>query len=71
MRFDVPRQTDVDVSLLDACGRVVRTLAAGELSAGHYERQLDAGSALPAGVYVLRLAAGGTRLSRKIVLTGR
>ena len=71
VRFDVPHQANVDVSVLDACGRVVRTLTAGELAAGHYERRLDAGAALPAGVYVLRLAADGTRLSRKVVLTGR
>jgi hypothetical protein len=70
VRFDVPHQASVDVSVLDACGRVVRTLAAGELAAGHYERQLDAGAALPAGVYVLRLAADGMRLGRKVVLTG-
>jgi hypothetical protein len=71
VRFDVPHRVNVDVSVLDACGRVVRTLASGELAAGHYERRLDAGAALPAGVYVLRLAADGMRLSRKVVLTGR
>jgi hypothetical protein len=69
VRLDVPRQANVCVTVLDACGRVVRTLASGELAPGLYERRLDAGAALPAGVYVVNLAAGGKRISRKVVLT--
>jgi hypothetical protein len=68
VRFDVPKQTSVSVTVLDACGRVVRTLVSGRLDPGHYERRLDAGLALPAGIYVVNLAASGRRLSRKIVL---
>jgi hypothetical protein len=36
--------------VLDACGRVVRTLASGELAAGSYQERLNAGAVLPAGV---------------------
>jgi hypothetical protein len=69
VRFDVPHATSVSVTVLDACGRVVRTLASGQLGPGSYERRLDAGTSLPAGIYVVSLAADGRRMSAKVVLT--
>jgi hypothetical protein len=35
---------------------------------GACKRRLDAGALLPAGIYVVNLAADGKRLSRKMVL---
>jgi hypothetical protein len=67
VRFDVPHAAGVSVTVLDACGRVVRTLASGQLGPGSYERRLDAGTLLPAGIYVVNLTADGKRISRKLV----
>lgn len=68
VRFAVPQATSVSVTVSDAGGRVVRTLASGRLGPGSYERPLDADLALPAGVYMVNLTADGRRLSRKVVL---
>jgi flagellar hook assembly protein FlgD len=54
-------------------GRDVRTLVAGEeLLAGRHQRSWDGrdnfGAAVPAGVYLVRLQAGGHASARRLVL---
>ncbi len=47
-------------------GQIVSRLVDRRQEAGHYEERFD-GSGIPSGVYVYRLNAGGTDLSRKMV----
>jgi hypothetical protein len=68
VRYDVPRQCRVSVGVYDAGGRLVSPLSEGDVAPGRYESKLAPG-ALPAGIYFCRLAAGGQRFSRKVVLT--
>ena len=67
---DVPAAARLDV--VDVSGRHLRTLLAGELPAGEHvarwDGRDDAGRALGAGVYLVRLDAGGTREARSLVL---
>jgi hypothetical protein len=56
------------LGIYDAGGRMVRSLADGEVPAGRYEARLPS-STLPAGVYFCTLANGARRISRKVVLT--
>lgn len=60
--YTTPESTDVSLVLFDVTGRRVATLAAAGGQAA-----LDA-SALPAGVYVLRLTAGADVLSRTVTV---
>lgn len=65
--YDLPALGPVHLALVNMLGRVVVTLASGELPAGHYATLLHAGS-LPAGAYCLVLQAGRFREIRRVVI---
>ena len=67
LRFALPESADVNLVLYDALGRAVWRHEAPAQSAGGHEVALDAG-ALAAGVYVLRLNAGGEVATRRMVV---
>ncbi|MEM8599231.1 MAG: T9SS type A sorting domain-containing protein [Bacteroidota bacterium] len=54
LRFTLPEAGDVDLRVYDLLGRVVAEVATGALEAGTHTVPFDA-SALPSGVYVVRL----------------
>ena len=56
--FALPQGGAVTVSVFDLLGREVSRLVDASLPAGRHQAGLDAG-ALPSGVYVVRLVAGG------------
>lgn len=70
--YELPAATPVSLRIYDVAGRLVRTLAGGVAPAGAHTRQWDGrddrGAAVASGVYILRLEAGGTALTRKMVL---
>ncbi len=70
--FALEEAGDVELSLFDISGRKMRAWKSGERSAGRHQISWsgddDAGRALPAGVYFLRLREGSRHLGRKIVL---
>ena len=53
--------------MYDALGRAVAVLADGILAAGPHETTFD-GAALPAGVYLVRLVAGGRTATRAVTV---
>jgi hypothetical protein len=71
--FDLPIQTAVRLEVFDVAGRNVRLLAAGQYAPGSYSLPWDLrrgdGSRLSAGVFFVRLQAGGqSRLSRMVIV---
>jgi endo-1,4-beta-xylanase len=70
MGFTLPAAGRADVSILDVSGRHVRTLASGRMAAGLHTVQWDGlderGAAVPAGVYLCRMAAGSFTAIRKL-----
>ena len=64
--------TRVDLTVHDLRGRLVRTLAAGELAAGRHDLvwdgKTDHGAGAASGVYFLRLTAAGFAEQRKLVM---
>jgi hypothetical protein len=72
VQFDLPRQTDVQLRVLDLSGRVVRTLIDGARGAGAYQiawdRRDDGGRPVGSGVYLLRLVTPqGVRTQRMVM----
>ena len=65
--FVLPEAAEVQVSVYDVLGRRVALVAAGAFEAGRHEAALDA-SALPAGLYVVRLQAGGAARSQRLTV---
>jgi hypothetical protein len=65
VRYAVPETGRVRLAAYDVLGREVAVLADGVVGVGAHEAALEA-SALPAGVYVLRLEAGGEALVRRV-----
>ncbi|MGB3541759.1 M4 family metallopeptidase [Rubrivirga sp.] len=65
--FSVLKAASVRVAVYDALGREVAVLEDGMISAGEHDVRLDA-AALPAGVYVVRLEAGGAVEVRTITV---
>ena len=76
LEFQLPRSEAVDAQIFDVAGRRTRTLLAGQvLGPGDHLLSWDgrdaAGASAPAGLYLVRLRAGGeTRLAR-VVRMGR
>ena len=72
IRFEVPRAGRVTARIHDMRGRVVRTLVDADLAAGRHastwDGRDDQGGKAAAGVYLLRVAAGGEQRSAKLVL---
>jgi hypothetical protein len=70
-RYAVPRAMPVSLALYDVAGRRVRVLVEGLRPAGEgrivWDGRDDAGRALLSGLFVLRLAAHGWVLSKRVV----
>ena len=67
-RFRLEAPGEASLSVHDALGRHVRTVAGGVLAAGTHEvawdGRTDAGAPVAAGVYVARLLAAGRTVTR-------
>jgi hypothetical protein len=70
--FSLPASGKAHLSVYDALGRKTRVLLDEEVKAGSHRVRWDAsddwGRPLPSGVYFLRLEAGKTALTRKVVV---
>ncbi|MEQ1834743.1 MAG: FlgD immunoglobulin-like domain containing protein, partial [Candidatus Eisenbacteria bacterium] len=73
LRYSLAAAIDVRLDVLDASGRRVRALRRGAESAGPHDclwdGRDDAGRALPAGLYFVRLHAGDTFSMQRLALT--
>ena len=71
--FDLPRESDVDLSVFDVSGRKVATVLKARFAAGRqaaaWDGRGDDGAHLAAGVYMMRLTAAGHVENRRVVLT--
>ena len=65
--FSLAEAGAVRLSVVDLLGREVAVMVAGERPAGRHAEALDAARLAP-GVYVVRLAAGGQALARRLVV---
>jgi hypothetical protein len=71
VRFEVPRESPVELAIYDMQGRRLAVLSKGVLAPGRHETTWDGktgGRAAPAGVYFVRLRSAGVDLSRRLVL---
>jgi hypothetical protein len=66
VRFSLPKQADVDLSVFDLSGRRVVTLARGSMPAEAYEYEWN-GSGVGAGVYFVRLRVGSESYNLRVV----
>ena len=70
--FRLSSASPVQVRVFDPAGRIVRTLASGELPAGehsvHWDGRDDSGRALASGVYFVRALGSGLRETLRAVL---
>lgn len=70
--FMLPRESHMKMQVFDVSGRVVRRLLASPGEAGHHtviwDGRDDGGRLAASGTYVIKLDAGGTTQSQKIVL---
>lgn len=61
-----PETAALDIALFDVLGRRVHTVESGTFGAGVHRFSID-GSALPAGLYILRVSDGKTSITRSLV----
>jgi predicted small integral membrane protein len=70
--FTVPQAAHVSLVIYDAAGRTIRKLEDGLLPAGRHSTSWDSrdrnGRTVPAGIYLVRLAAPGAQVVRKAVV---
>ena len=70
--FGQPKAGRVRLQVLDLMGRRIANLADEPLPAGSFSRSWDgrsSGRPVPAGLYFVRLQAGGRQVVRRLVLT--
>ena len=72
LRYDLPEDALVNITIYDMMGRVVKTLINGSQTAGYRSTQWnatnDAGSPVSAGIYLYMIQAGDFRQTKKMVL---
>ena len=72
LRYDLPEDALVNITIYDMVGRVVKTLMNDQQTAGYRSTQWnatnDAGSPVSAGIYLYMIQAGDFRQTRKMVL---
>jgi len=66
--YDVPRDGLVEISVHDVLGRRVQTVVARSQPAGQHTTTIKT-EGLPSGLYIVRLAAGGTVRHAKVSIT--
>jgi len=70
--FSLPASADIDISLIDVRGRVVRHLTRGFLPSGTHlftwDGRDDSGRTAASGIYFCRLVADSRSVTRKLVL---
>ena len=67
LSVEVPAATEVRLAVYDGLGREVAVLVEGPLAAGRHGVALDA-SALPSGVYLVRLTADGVAVTHRLTV---
>ena len=71
VKFDIKRNSQVDVTVYDTTGRLVRRLESGIRPAGRYETRWngrdDSGRSVASGVYFIRMDTDDHRESRKVI----
>ncbi|MBI5402889.1 MAG: T9SS type A sorting domain-containing protein [Ignavibacteriae bacterium] len=68
IKFDLPENSEVTITIFDAAGRSTEKLLNGNLNAGMYEIIWNAGK-YSSGVYFCRFTAGNFTAIKKLVLT--
>jgi hypothetical protein len=72
IRFEIHLRCEVEMSIYDESGRMVRGLLSGPMDPGSYRVSWDGrdgrGRTLPGGVYFCRLEAGSRTATRKMVV---
>ncbi|NUN68370.1 MAG: T9SS type A sorting domain-containing protein [Bacteroidetes bacterium] len=68
IRFSLPQDGPATLAIYDILGKEVAVPVRGELQAGTYSVQWN-GSGAASGLYFYRLTAGGTSITKKLMLT--
>ena len=73
IRYQLPEQTNVTISIYDLMGRSVRTLIPGESQKAGYRQVLwnatnDFGQPVSAGIYLFTIEADNYRATKKMLL---
>ncbi len=67
IRYSIPSDSYITLNVYDVLGRLITSLVDGKVSAGTHTVSFNA-TAIPTGVYVYTMSAGGFSIARKMVL---
>ena len=72
LRYDLPEDATVNITIYDMMGRQVKTLINGSQTAGYRSTQWnatnDAGSPVSSGIYLYMIQSGEFRQTKKMIL---
>ena len=72
LRYDLPEDALVNITIYDMMGRLVKNLVSGQQTAGYksinWNATNNAGSPVSAGIYLYQVQAGKFRQTRKMIL---
>jgi hypothetical protein len=69
VRFGIPKDGSVNLTVYDVSGRQVAHLADGYYPAGYHSVDWAAGGAVRTGIYFLSLRSGSEEVTRKVVIS--
>lgn len=67
IKFDLPRDSDVKITIFDISGKMVQELLSMALPAGTYEKSFNA-TALSSGIYYYKIETGSFIDTKKMIL---
>ncbi|MDQ3019894.1 MAG: T9SS type A sorting domain-containing protein [Bacteroidota bacterium] len=67
INFNLPKASNIKLSVYDIQGKLLKTLVEGELTAGSYSTEWSA-SDYPSGIYIYRIEADGYNSSKRMML---
>jgi hypothetical protein len=67
IRFEIPKQSNVELKVYNLLGQLVATLVNGDMKAGRHEATFDA-ARLSSGMYFYKLVAGSFVETKKMIL---
>jgi len=72
IKYYLPEQTDVDLRIYDASGRLIRILVSDKQAKGYHDALWDGkdhrGKSVSSGVYFYSLRAGKKKITKKMIL---
>jgi hypothetical protein len=68
LQFNLPQASNVQVSVMDLAGRKLMSVTDASFAAGEHTLQINSGSTLANGVYMVNINVNGVKMTEKLIV---